>query len=958
MSSHSLRHLLLLSTVLYGAPTLAAAQAAPAPQGEVQEVVVTGSRIRQPNLQSTSPLQSVDEQTVARSGATMLSEVINELPQLGAANGVASQSLDTANGNFSSGVELVNLRNLGAKRTLVLVNGRRYVGGDPGTSSVDMSSIPTDLISRVDVVTGAASAVYGADAVSGVVNVVLRDSYQGLRVSGRLGQSSKGDGTEQYLSALAGTSFDSGRGQVMFDAEYSNGDGVMFHNRDFGQYDAGNFTVSPANGSSANDGGRVTAGGVNYIFDANNRPVLASTVPTANYLYQRLPHRTLVAPIERMTGSLVTKYDLVQSNDGFSARGYVEAGYSHVKTSIQFEPMSLFFDGTKVGTLAEGPNDAPRIPANNPFLVQLANQIGVAPGSITVLNRRLSETGDRISQTSRDTARIAFGVEGQLNSNWRYDAYYQYGRVTSVQKDTGTIDRNRLFAALNVNDNGTPTNFSDDTCADPAYRALGCVPVNLFGAGTVSPQFLQYAGIPSRSKTLSKQAVASGYVSGDLFQLPAGPATIVLGAEYRKEEAVVAPASSYLDKSSSLRFLNGASGGYDVTEEFTELSLPILADAPFAKSFTIGLAARHSDYSSVGSKYAYSARADWGINDLLRLRAVYSTAVRAPNVNELFSPLSSSNGTVVDPCDRVADNGAAIALTGNRTTSCTAALGALAPALDQTQSQRQTVQIQSAGDQNLDAEKAKTYTVGMVLTPRTLLPGASLSVDYYNIKIDNVISSLGVQDIVNQCYDQSGLPANFCSRVTRSATTGQLFAVSNQLFNAASESVRGVDVQADYRRDLEDLGLTAPGRVELSVAWSRLLKHDFLSRPGGTVDKRLGQVGDFKNRVNTTLGYTLDKWRFAVTERYLSSVLADTTILPSNPLWPLNHFKARYYTDLQLNYMGEGGFEGTLGVRNVGNVQPPVNTTPSRTALGTTSVNGDIYDVVGRFFYVSLTKSF
>ena len=964
MLTRKLRNTLLLSSAIWVVPIAVLAQTpsestAPAAE-ESTTVIVTGSRIRQANLKSTSPQQTLDEKTILRSGAAMVSDVVNTLPQLGASVGNASQSLDSANGNFSSGVELVNLRNLGAKRTLVLVNSRRFVGGDPGTSSVDMSAIPTDMVARVDVVTGAASAVYGADAVSGVVNVVLRKSFDGLRMTTRLGQSAEGDDTQKYVSLLTGTHFNDGRGNVMFGAEYSDGDGVMYRDRPFGQYDAGNMTVSPANGSSAADGGRVVANGKQYYFDANNNPVLASTINVPDYLYQRLPHRTLVAPVDRFTSSLVGGYDFVpDSGTGFSAHGYVEAGYSHVKTSQTFEPMSLFFDGTKVGTLAEGPNDAPRIPATNPFLIQFANEVGVDPNSVTALNRRLSETGDRTSYTTRDTYRFAAGLEGQFNTNWRYDAYYQYGRVTSAQDDTGTIDRNKLFAALNVNDNGTPGNLADDTCADPAYAAMGCVPVNVFGAGTVSKQFLDYAAIPSHSTTQSAQNVLSGYVSGDLFQLPGGTATLVLGGEYRKEETVIKPASSYIDKSSSMRFLNGASGSYDVTEEFAELSLPVLADKPLFKALTFGLAARHSDYSTVGSKFSYSGKIDWALNDAFRVRAVYSTAVRAPNINELFAPLSSSNGTVADPCDTVADNGSAIALTGNRSANCATALGANLNGFDQTQSQRQTVQIQSSGDPKLDAEEAKTYTVGFVWTPQSFLKGGNLSVDYYNIDIDNVISALGVQDIVNQCYDQAGLPADFCGKVTRSPTTGQLFAVNNQLFNAATESVRGVDVQANYGFRLDNTALKAPGRLDLSTSWSHLLKHDFLAREGATVDNRLGQIGDFKDRINATVAYSVNGFRFAIDERYLSAALADTTILPSNALWALNQFKAMYYTDLQVNYTPRNNaFELTVGVKNLSDEQPPINTTPSRTALGTTSVNGDIYDVVGRYYYVSVSKTF
>lgn len=933
--------------------------AQPDESGE-QTVVVTGSRIRQPNLKSASPLQSLDAAAIARSGAIVPSDIINELPQFGSGFGNSSQSLDSSNSGFNSGVELVNLRNLGSKRTLVLVNGRRFVGGDPGTSSVDLSSLPTDMIERIDVVTGAASAVYGADAVSGVVNVVLRKGFEGARVIGRSGISSRGDAAEYYVSGLLGGKFQDGRGQALLGVEWFKQGGFLASDRAYGQADAANFTVSPLNGSSASAGGRVVANGVQYVFDANNNPVLASSIPLGQRLFQRLPTRTQQAPLERIVASFSGSYDLVEPHgDGFSASAYVEANYARVNSSIQYEPMSLFFDGTKVGTPSEGPNDAPRIPIDNPFLVRFANQVGVAPSSVTALNRRLSETGVRFTDTRRETFRVATGLQGQFTPRLRYDLYYQYGRVTGLQVDTGVVDRNRFFAGLFVNTNGTPGNFADDTCADPRYVALGCRPLNVFGANTVPQSYLDYAAIPSRSDTESSQHVVSGYLSADLFDLPGGRATLVGGGEYRSESTVISPAASYIDKSNSTRFLNGARGRYDVTEQFAELQLPLLADRPFAQLLTLGAAARHSRYSTVGSKFTYSGRAEWAPVRAIRFRGVYSTAIRAPNINELYSPLSSVNSSIFDPCDSVNDTGGAIALTGNRLANCRTALGANFTAFDQTQNQRGTVQTQSVGDPDLDAEKAKTFTVGGVLTPGGWLRGASLTVDYYNIKITNVISALAVQDVVNQCYDQSGLPAVFCNNVIRSAATGQLFAVRNPLFNAATEKVTGIDAQFAYGTTLDRLAEGLPGRLDLQVSWSRLLKHDFLARAGVAVDRRRGQVGDFKHRVTANLGYSVGGFRFAVVERYLSKVVADTTIPTTAPFYDLSRLPARWYTDLQIGHVFAAQRLGlTLGVKNVFDADPPINTTPSRTVVNGSSVSGNVYDVRGRFLYASASIKF
>ncbi|ATE64131.1 hypothetical protein COO09_09295 [Rhizorhabdus dicambivorans] len=941
-------------------PAIAAAQetpsqpieAATSEQPSAADIIVTGSRISRPGITSPSPVIAIGEQAFAQTGAVNAAQALNELPQFGIGSGAGTQGITSLNNGFGGGSELINLRNLGAQRTLVLVNGRRHVGGDPGTSSVDLNAIPAEMIARIDTVTGAASAVYGADAVSGVVNIILKDKYDGVSLTARSGISSRGDAGDARLAILAGTSLPDGRGSLLGSVEYTSNRGFLGAGRPYGQADSGNFVVDPINGSTAIPGELITSSRGNFTFNANNQLVLASTLPVAETRFQRAPVATLENPSKRLLGSIAGHYDLIEQGNGFSSTFFTEASASRTKTSIQFEPQLMLLNGTTFGTIAEGATSGPRVPASNPFLQALAPIIGPIPANGIAVQTRLSEFGNRVSVIDRDTIRIAAGFRGDIAGSFKYEGYYQYGRVKAVQRDYGALDRFRLFAALNVDTKGTAT-LADDTCADPAFVAVGCTPVNIFGRNTITQQFIDYASIRPVSRSSSSQNVLSGFVSGNLFDLPAGPVSIVTGAEYRKERTVVSPDPSYINRSNSARFLNGVKGGYDVEEVYGELSIPVLKDMFLAQNLELGAAARYSKYSTVGTEFSYSLRGEWQPVDALRFRAVYASAVRAPNIRELYAPLSATSAAVQDPCDRVSDTGAPVTITGNRLTACQADLGASFAGFDQTQIQRQLVRSVASGNASLEAEKAKTYTIGAVVAPKTLIPGLYATVDYYNIRIRNVISDLPLQDIVNQCYDQASRPAEFCQTITRD-TTNQIISVANFLFNAASEKVSGLDVSLNYTLPVSAL----EGRFNAQFNWAHLFEHTFTARQGATPDKRKGQVGDFANRYNASLGYE-GKTLFANwTTRIYSKAVADTTILPSNALYSLQRIPAIWYHDVQIG-LDLTGYRISLGAKNVFDRQTPIISLPARTAsaLGLRPTGG-VYDARGRFFYAEVKAHF
>lgn len=929
-----------------------------ASESATQEIVVTGSRIRRPDLDGPSPISVLSADTIARKGTLSVQDAINEMPQLGIANGGKNQNFDSINSGYAVGGDYINLRNLGTQRTLVVVNGRRFIGGEPGTSSVDLNTIPSTMVDRIDVVTGAASAVYGADAVSGVVNVLLKQDYEGIKLTGHTGISKYSDAFEYQVGGIIGGKFADGRGGALLAAEHNQQNGFTGADRPFGHTDTNNFQVNnPAFGSAVVPNDVIAGANGTFTFDANNNLVLNSSLPLSVSRYQRLPTRSMWIPIKRTSVAASAHYDMIESDGGVSMTVYTEAMYSRSKSHVQYEDRAILFNGSPLlFTPLDSSLNAPRIPQNNPYAQALVPIIGPIPAAGLVVNSRLAELGRNATDINRETFRIVTGIRGDLGSKFIYDLYYQYGRLRVDQRDINAFSRARLAETLNVNDNGTPLNFADDFCANPIAVAQGCVPFNFLGvANGLNEPVRKYLIDPSSGVTAtSKQQVVSGFISGDVFTLPAGPVGIVVGAEYRKEEAKIDVAQSYRDFTSSLRFQQGLPNtSYDVKEVFGEVNVPILANKPFFDKLEVGGAIRYSKYSTVGSEVAWNLRGEWQIVPEVRLRAVYSTAVRAPNLNELYSPAIALISTLVDPC---ATN-TATPPTGTRAASCAADLGAAAATFTQTQLQSQTVLTVTQGDPNLDAEKAKTYTIGAVLRGPGSMRGLTGSIDYYHIQIDNVLSQLPTQDALNQCYDQASRPAIFCSLVNRDPTTGRLVSFANKTFNASTEALAGIDMRVNYQTPIDFLAANAS--LNLTAGWSHLIKHDFTPRAGAKVDHRKGQVGDFTNRFDVGVFVTAGQIGFNWQTRIYGKALADTTIAASSALNAANHIPSVAYHDMQVSFgQGNSPWSIAFGMKNVFDKKPPVITTPARTVTGVQPTVSSIYDTRGRFFYTTASIKF
>ncbi|MDB5697963.1 MAG: TonB-dependent receptor [Alphaproteobacteria bacterium] len=996
-----------------------------------QSIVVTGSRIRRPNLESTVPIASIGGEEFFETGRLSVGDTLNELPALRSTLGQANstESLGT------SGLNLLDLRGLGIGRTLVLQNGRRHVGADillTGTA-VDVNQIPTDLIERVDIVTGGNSAIYGSDAIAGVVNFVLKRDYDGFQIRGQSGISSRGDAGSYLVSTVAGKNFADGRGNIAASFEYSRQNQFLGSNRSYYAENA-NFTVvdtDPASAPSDNKPDRIfirnrtspTLSSQGYVLFFNDGPFANpySFEPNGD-LVELTGDRVGIPPFGQFVNANrqdhlrdMRQLQLLPRNDryNFNVLG-------HFTISEAFEP---FFEAKYVKTVSRGSgfsgpaftqsgstfgSPRERFYTDNAFLSAQAREIirqgygdyygdydtdgnplgnGVNDadeGGFTIW-KNLLDLGIRNEVSTRDTYRIVGGVRGTFNDDWTYEVSANYGRFRDRTRVGGNLNVQRYLLAIDaVNDPATGRivcrSQLDPSTAAPYESALDqaaaaaqlpndiaqCVPVNLFGLGTVSNEARNYLMQNTVSRGKITQLVLNGFMSGDSsqwFELPGGPVGFAVGAEYRRETNFF-KADPIVEQ--GLTFYNAlqtfSSPAFEVKEAFGELRLPLLRDKPFMHELTVSGAGRVADYKgATGTVFAYNAGVDWAPVADIRFRATYSKAVRAPNLSELYQTLGQNFAPgFTDPCSlRNIGSG-----TATREANCRAA--GLGPNYDF--QYIQSLEILSGGNRNLTEESSKSLTVGAVFQPR-FVPGFSLSVDYYDIKVSKVISSVDAQTIVDTCYDSPDLNNQFCGLIQRAGASGgshqeipgQILEGTLQVtpLNFAALKGRGIDVEASYRRDI---GI---GALSARLLYTRVLQADEFLDPTdpGRADQYLKEMGDPQDQATLKTELKTGGWTFGYDLRYVGKQLAINTAeyefffskqgRPaqnpdySDPVWA----PARWYHDLRLGYDVKPNFNIYFGVDNVTDKLPPFHNQGI-------SEQGGIWDNVGRFFYAGAVTKF
>ena len=923
-------------------------------QDEIEEITVTGSRIVRTDLESVSPLAVIDSEEFVISGNLNIEQKLNELP-------LTLPSFGPSSNNPGDGTARVDLRGLGTSRTLVLVNGRRYI---PSTQFgvVDLNSIPGTLIKQVDVVTGGASAVYGSDALAGVVNFQLIDNFEGVEITGLYDITTEGDAEKYNFDITIGGNFADGRGNATLYASYSKRAGLFQGDRDFSSFALGDSAPAGTPGQDPNTGigGPLAASGSSGVpgtrlfggpaipslggaalghFDSNGG-ALEWIEPDSRFNYA--PDNYLQLPQERYLTFATGHFDI---NEKVTA--YAELTFSHNNVPQELAPTPAFLSYVDVN-----PNSVFFSPE-----VQAAFNANADPVTgnyvMPFIGRRMVENGSRQALNRRDAFRILVGARGDFSDNWGWDAYYSKSALGEDGLLNNDVSDSRFRQAVLVTDDGT-------ACQDPSG---GCAPLNIFGPGNISEAAIGFVNIGAANVTTIDYEVYQGTVNGSFGGIgDAGPIGIAVGFERRDDSSSFRP-DEFLAGGDVLGFNAGAPtvGKYSVTEYFGEIDIPLLSGVPFAESLSIWGAVRASDYSNIGNVTSYATAINWSPIEMLRFRGGYQRAVRAPNVGELFGGQGNGFPGATDPCS--VGGSAAGTAPGNATYDLCLATGVAAANIGNfTQSNSQIEGI-FGGNPDLTEEEGDTYTFGVVVQP---IDSLDITLDYWEITVENAIFILGggVSNVLDICYNQvQDLSSAFCQAIDRRAS-GDVAVVRVLNENIGGFETKGVDLAINWVQDF-DFGMFGEGSTfAISLRSTFLDQADI--KPVSELDdvnKCGGNFGDSfcgeprpEQLYNTRLTWANGPltvsalWRF-IGETDLEGIENDglDPALESTPTTD-----SQNYVDLSAAYQFTDSFRLNIGIKNLIDESPNF--------LGTEQDQGNTYpqtyDIIGPRTFISASYKF
>jgi outer membrane receptor protein involved in Fe transport len=938
-----------LATAMATAPAHAQTATPPASAGEqpaeetiLTEIMVTGTRVQRNGYQAPTPLTVVGSEQIQASTSSNVADFVNDLPQL--AGSATPANSNSAISSGLAGLNALNLRNLGASRTLVLLDGQRSVASSL-TGVVDINTFPQALIERVEVVTGGASAAYGSDALSGVVNFVLNKKFIGLKGEASAGVTTYGDNRTRNASLAGGFAFAGGRGHVLVSGEVAHADGIYgTGKRDWNKtgtfiidtnpaYVAGNgapqrLVASGAQVDTATRGGIITStalrgtafgpGGQTYNFAYGSQTLDPWTIGgnwQANQLNETV---TLTSPEDRKGVFGRISYDVT---DDFNL--YVQGSWNrdHVINSSS--------EQYHLGDLT--------IKADNAFLPQsVRDQAATLKIASFSYGKLIADLPARGTDNERTVQRYVVGGEGRFNlvgSSWNWNAYYQRGVTDSSQTLPSITNNTRFTNAIDAVKNASGQIICRSTLTNPTD---GCVPLNIFGEGVASQAAIAYViGSPHRDETYT-QDVAAFSITGEPFSTWAGPVSVATGAEWRRETV-----DGVVDPIYSAGWRNGnflvSKGAYEVKEGFVEVVVPLAKDLPFAQSLEFNGAVRATDYSTSGYVTTWKAGGTWEPISDIRFRGTLSRDIRAPNLSDLFTAGVANTSTVRDPTRA----NAVTSYTGLR-----------------------------IGNPNLTPEIAKTLGLGVVLKPR-FIPGFNASVDYYNIKIADAIGSITPQETVDYCFAGN---ATACAAITRGTNAGgqPVFTqILRQPFNLVSQTARGLDFEASYVRSLDTILPGAPGKLAFRMLATHYLKNysnNGISAATDTVGSN-GDNGPPNWRYSMSVAYSTDTIGVTLSGRGISSGTIDNMYVECSSACPLstatrptinnNHLAGAFYADASFVYkfhIGDGTkAQAFLNVKNIANKDPAI--VPRDAAGGgffAFAANPTLYDTLGRVFRVGI----
>lgn len=885
----------------------------------IEEVLITGSRIRRPDLEAVSPFTTIGAEEFKLSGTINVEQKLAELPS-------TLPSFGSGSNNPGDGTARVDLRGLGSFRTLVLVNGRRWIPSTQ-TGVVDLNSIPGTLIKRVDVVTGGASAVYGSDALAGVVNFEMIDDFEGVEITGLYDVTSENDGEKYNFDITMGGNFADGRGNAVLYASYSKREALFAGERSFSSLaltedtDANGKPILSPGGSSGVPGTRVFGGPAlangqtlgTFGPNGESQPWIE---PDSRFNYA--PDNYLQLPQKRYMMNAFAHYDVNEH-----ARVYTELAFSRNFVPQELAPTPAFT------TVEINPNSA--------FFDQAAQDAFNANteangGNQYFVGRRMVENGSRQAEDTREAFRVLVGIDGAINDNWSYDAYYSKSILDSQQALNNDVSASRFIQGVLTNDAGT-------ACQDTSG---GCVPINIFGEGNISQEAVDYVNIGATNITTIEQEVWQATATGDLWTIPTAdyPVAVVVGYEQREDESKFRP-DTFLATGDVLGFNSGegTKGSYDVKEIFGEVSIPLLSDEPFAEDLTLWGAYRYSDYSNIGDVDSFATAINWTPIQSLKFRMGYQEAVRAPNVSELF--LGQSNGFpgADDPCSSGG-------ITGDTSVETCIATGVAPGQVGNFTQANSQIEGRFGGNPDLKEETSETFTVGLVWEPTDSI---DVTIDYYDIEIKDAIDVLGggVNNVLDLCYNETkDSGSDFCQAITR-RSDGQVDVVNVLNANIGKIETKGVDLNVYYSTDF-GFGLGGNGST-LNVSFNGTYLDTFDVTPIADLANRVDVcAGSFGNTCgsplpeyqwNTRATWMTGNWTFSGLVRYIGESDDDqieNNGVKSNEL-PAPTIDDMVYVDLTMAYAFEQGLYVSVGGSNIfdekptklGNSAEQANTFPS-----------------------------
>lgn len=946
------------STAPASTPDLSTSQAEQASATPpLTEVTVTGTHLSAPSLQYASPISVITKDQILAGGGTSIDAALTAMPQV-----VASQDQFSGDGN---GLSTVNLRGLGTSRTLVLVDGRRYVAAD-ATQVVDLNTIPDALIDRVDVVTGGRSAVYGSDAIAGVVNFILRKDFSGFETNVHYSETQYGDGGDVRLSTLFGVNSADGRGNLTLFGEYGKRDAVLSANRAYAATALEDSSTTPPTlvpgGSSAIIGGRLSGLGnspsMRFLPDGSLVPYSFSgdSYNPSGDFYNYNPNLDLQVPSDRRVLGAMGHYALTPS-----ITVYEEAEFIDVDSYTTGPPNPGF--GTPV-TLQV---NSPFFPASTQsYLSQFdpTNSGYVQAG----LTRRYIDFGYEAFEYDRQAIRTVTGLRGEIGAGWSFDGYYNYGSSDGYLHQPNSLSQSRLQASLDTAYLNPATgaespfpisgvaNGGQLVCASAFAQAQGCVPADVFGAGRMSPAAIAYlAESTSQNESAITQVFNLTLTNDELARLPFGGALSTdVGVEWRRQAANFVPDdATAIGDTISATPSGPVRGSYGVREAFVEMNADLLSDRFLSRLLSVNAAARESDYSisSTGKVLSWSGGLTWRPFDPITFRGQFQHATRAPNINDLYGALTVVQVPGIDPCNN-AIPASALATRCIATGVPTSLIGSVIDPNTQ-------INDQQGGSAGLQAEVADTWTGGVVFQPG-FAQSASLTIDFYKIAISNYITATGAANILDLCYEEN-LSA-YCSRIHRTAVAGNIQYVDDTSANSGGYTTSGVDFGLHWQPVIDSQILPVlNGNLNLS------------SEVGFLNDRTLTPVSAIPTQVNSCAGEfgvicgnPNPKWKAITTVTWTKGPIGVTgqwqligAVNDDGGLgMPLavEHVPAVNYFNLNSSYSFSAGAALTVGIVNLLNRLPPVmgDNSDANWANSWPAT----YDTIGRRFFAEVRYKF